>query len=132
MCEKTRKRLESLRTVKSPMTSGAREGFAIMLEEITKTNQAIAEIKAAQLQQNERQTAVENGLCEVLKVVNNIQDKLTINQIEDKAAVMTFLQKIVSTKTGKAFILFLFIFSGLAFAYMIEHGVFEFVAKVFS
>lgn len=132
MCEKTRKRLESLKTVKSPMTSGAREGFVIMLEEITKTNQAISEIKAAQLQQNERQTAVENGLCEVLKVVNNIQDKLTVNQIEDKAAVMTFLQKIVSTKTGKAFILFLFIFSGLAFAYMIEHGVFEFVAKVFS
>lgn len=132
MCEKTRLRLEKIRTVKGAMTSGSREGFVIMLEEIEKTNQAISEIKIAQTQQAERTTAIENGLGEVLKVVNNLNDKLTQNQIEDKAAVMTFLQKVISTKSGKVFIIFLFVFSGLAFAYMIEHGVFEFVAKIFA
>lgn len=132
MCEKTRQRLEKLRTIKGVMTSGAKEGFCIMLEEIEKTNQAISEIKAAQTQQAERTTAIENGLGEVLKVVNGLNEKLTTNQIEDKAAVMTFLQKVASTKTGKTLLIFLFVFSGLAFAYMIEHGVFEFVAKIFT
>lgn len=132
MCKKTRAKLNSLKTKQGAMTSETKKGLDIMLDELEKTNKAQAEIKEAQIKQGERMTALENGLCEVLKVVNNINDKLTNNQLEEKAAVMTALQKIVGTKTGKAFIVFLFLFSGLAFAYMIEHGLFNWIGKLFA
>lgn len=132
MCKKTRAKLNSLKTKQGAMTSETKKGLDIMLDELEKTNKAQAEIKEAQIKQGERMTALENGLCEVLKVVNNINDKLTNNQLEEKAAVMTALQKIVGTKAGKAFIGFLFLFSGLAFAYMIEHGLFNWIGKLFA
>ena len=114
------------------MTSETKKGLDIMLDELEKTSKAQAEIKEAQAAQGERLTAVENGLFEVLKVVNTINDKLTNTNMEEKAAVMTALQKIVGTKVGKAFIGFLFLFSGLAFAYMIEHGLFNWIGKLFA
>ncbi len=124
--------LNKLKTKQGAMTSETKKGLDIMLDELEKTSKAQAEIKEAQVAQGERLTAVENGLFEVLKVVNTINDKLTNTNMEEKAAVMTALQKIVGTKAGKAFIGFLFLFSGLAFAYMIEHGLFNWISKLFA
>lgn len=132
MCKKTRAKLNALKTKQGAMTTGTKKGLDIMLDELEKTSKAQAEIKEAQVAQGERLTAVENGLFEVLKVVNTINDKLTNTNMEEKAAVMTALQKIVGTKAGKAFIGFLLLFSGLAFAYMIEHGLFNWIGKLFA
>lgn len=132
MCKKTRAQLNKLKTKQGAMTSETKKGLDIMLDELEKTSKAQAEIKEAQVAQGERLTAVENGLFEVLKVVNTINDKLTNTNMEEKAAVMTALQKIVGTKAGKAVIGFLFLFSGLAFAYMIEHGLFNWIGKLFA
>ena len=132
MCKKTRAQLNELKTKQGAMTSETKKGLDIMLDELEKTSKAQAEIKEAQVAQGERLTAVENGLFEVLKVVNTINDKLTNTNMEEKAAVMTALQKIVGTKAGKAFIGFLFLFSGLAVAYMIEHGLFNWIGKLFA
>lgn len=132
MCKKTRAKLNALKTKQGAMTSETKKGLDIMLDEMEKTNKAIQEIKSEQARQSERTTAIENGLGEVLKVVNSLNDKLTNTNMEEKAAVMTALQKIVGTKAGKAFIGFLFLFSGLAFAYMIEHGLFNWIGKLFS
>lgn len=132
MCKKTRAQLNKLKTKQGAMTSETKKGLDIMLDELEKTSKAQAEIKEAQVAQGERLTAVENGLFEVLKVVNTINDKLTNTNMEEKAAVMTALQKIVGTKAGKAFIGFLFLFSGLAVAYMIEHGLFNWIGKLFA
>ena len=38
MCEKTRRKLAGIPTKKGDMTTGAQEGFAIMLEELEKNN----------------------------------------------------------------------------------------------
>ena len=132
MYKKTREQLNKLKTKQGAMTSETKKGLDIMLDELEKTSKAQAEIKEAQATQSERLTAVENGLFEVLKVVNTINNKLTNTNMEEKAAVMTALQKIVGTKVGKAFIGFLFLFSGLAFAYMIEHGLFNWIGKLFA
>lgn len=132
MCKKTRAKLNALKTKQGAMTTETKKGLDIMLDELEKTSKAQAEIKEAQVAQGERLTAVENGLFEVLKVVNTINDKLTNTNMEEKAAVMTALQKIVGTKAGKAFIGFLFLFSGLAVAYMIEHGLFNWIGKLFA
>lgn len=132
MCKKTRAKLNALKTKQGAMTSETKKGLDIMLDEMEKTNKAIQEIKSEQARQSERTTAIENGLGEVLKVVNSLNDKLTNTNMEEKAAVMTALQKIIGTKAGKAFIGFLFLFSGLAFAYMIEHGLFNWIGKLFS
>ena len=112
MCKKARAALNKLKTKQGAMTTETKKGLDIMLDELEKTSKAQADIKAAQIQQGERLTAVENGLCEVLKVVNTINNKLSNNQLEEKAAVMTALQKIVGTKAGKAFIGFLFHYLG--------------------
>ena len=130
MCKKTRAQLNKLKTKQGAMASETKKGLDIMLDELEKTSKAQAEIKEAQVAQGERLTAVENGLFEVLKAVNTIND--TNTNMEEKAAVMTALQKIVGTKAGKAFIGFLFLFSGLAFAYMIEHGLFNWIGKLFA
>ena len=132
MCKKTRAQLNKLKTKQSAMASETKKGLDIMLDELEKTSKAQAEIKEAQVAQGERLTAFENGLFEVLKIVNTINDKLTNTNMEEKAAVMTALQKTVSTKVGKAFIGFLFLFSGLSFAYMIEHGLFNWIGKLFA
>lgn len=132
MYKKTREQLNKLKTKQGAMTSETKKGLDIMLNELEKTSKAQAEIKEAQAAQSERLTVVENGLFEVLKVVNTINNKLTNTNMEEKAAVMTALQKIVGTKAGKAFIGFLFLFSGLAFAYMIEHGLFNWIGKLFA
>ena len=132
MCKKTRAQLNKLKTKQGAMASETKKGLDIMLDELEKTSKAQAEIKEAQVAQGERLTAFENGLFEVLKIVNTINDKLTNTNMEEKAAVMTALQKTVSTKVGKAFIGFLFLFSGLSFAYMIEHGLFNWIGKLFA
>lgn len=132
MCKKARAALNKLKTKQGAMTTETKKGLDIMLDELEKTSKAQADIKAAQIQQGERLTAVESGLTQVLRIVNSINEKLTNHNIEEKAAVYTALQKIVGTKAGKAFILFLFLFSGLAFAYMIEHGLFNWVGKLFA
>lgn len=132
MCKKTRAKLNALKTKQGAMTSETKKGLDIMLDEMEKTNKAIQEIKSEQARQSERTTAIESGLGEVLKVVNSLNDKLTNTNMEEKAAVMTALQKIVGTKAGKVFIGFSFLFSGLAFAYMIEHGLFNWIGKLFS
>lgn len=139
MCKETRRKLATLPTKKGIMTTGAQEGFAIVLEELEKNNKTIVEIhnevttvKEEVVSLGQRQTAVETGLGEVLKVVNSIQAKLTTDKIEEKAAVMSAFQAFVSTKFGKV-LLFLFIVSaGLAIAYVVDHatGVSQIVGAV--
>lgn len=132
MCEKTRRKLAGIPTKKGDMTTGAQEGFAIMLEELEKNNNTINEVKKSVTEQGDRLTAVETGLGEVLKVVNSINAKLTVDKVEEKAAVVSAFQAFIGTKFGK-FLVFLFLISaGLSIAYIVDHatGVSQIVGAV--
>lgn len=122
MCEKTRRKLAGIPTKKGDMTTGAQEGFAIMLEELEKNNVAVNELKENVVKQGERLTAVESGLGEVLKVVNAINDKITTDHIEEKAAVTSAFQQFISTKFGKLLFLLLLLSFGLSVAYIVDHA----------
>lgn len=132
MCEKTRRKLASMPTKRGDMTTGAQEGFAIMLEELEKNNATVNEVKESVTKQGERLTAVENGLGEVLKVVNAINDKITTDNIEQKAAVASAFQSFFATKGGKILFFVLLISVGLAMAYVVDHatGVSQIVSSV--
>jgi len=132
MCEKTRRKLASIPTKKGDMTTGAQEGFAIMLEELEKNNVAVNELKDNVVKQGERLTAVESGLGEVLKVVNAINDKITTDHIEEKAAVTSAFQQFISTKFGKILFVLLLLSFGLSVAYIVDHatGVSQIVSAV--
>ena len=132
MCEKTRRKLASIPTKKGDMTTGAQEGFAIMLEELEKNNVAVNELKDNVVKQGERLTAVESGLGEVLKVVNAINDKITTDHIEEKAAVTSAVKQFISTKFGKILFVLLLLSFGLSVAYIVDHatGVSQIVSAV--
>jgi hypothetical protein len=119
-------------TKRGDMTTGAQEGFAIMLEELEKNNATVNEVKESVTKQGERLTAVENGLGEVLKVVNAINDKITTDNIEQKAAVASAFQAFFATKGGKILFFILLISVGLAMAYIVDHatGVSQIVSSV--
>lgn len=59
---------------------------------------------------------------ETQATVNRIYAKWDDGQVEKDAAVMNFFRSLVGTKVGKLFLAFLFIFGGLACAYLIEHA----------
>ena len=122
MCEKTRRKLACMPTKRGDMTTGAQEGFAIMLEELEKNNATVNEVKESVTKQGERLTAVESGLTEVLKVVNAINDKITTDHIEQKAAVASAFQAFFATKGGKILFFVLLISVGLAMAYIVDHA----------
>ena len=128
MCIDTRRRLASLPTKQGNMTTGAQEGFTIVLEELERNNKAIREMHA----EGSRQTAVETGLGEVLKVVNSIQAKLTTDKVEEKAAVMSAFQAFIGTRFGKLLLLLFLVSAGLSIAYVVDHatGVSQIVGAV--
>lgn len=129
MCIDTRRRLASLPTKQGNMTTGAQEGFTIVLEELERNNKAIREMHAEVTSVKEeitaigsRQTAVETGLSEVLKVVNSIQAKLTTDKVEEKAAVMSAFQAFIGTRFGKLLLLLFLVSAGLSIAYVVDHA----------
>lgn len=131
MCEKARRELEQLKTVNGKMTSETKKGLNIMFTELENTNAKISitneklntvDKKVDDL--GERLNIMETATAETLKIVNSINKKLTEGEVEDKAAQMDFLQKIVGSKFGKGVIIFLLVTlvaSGVAVVYLINN-----------
>lgn len=66
---------------------------------------------------------------ETQATVNRIYAKWDNGQVEQDAAVMNFFRSLVGTKVGKLFLAFLFVFGGLACAYLVEHA--EQISRLF-
>ena len=131
MLEKTRQKLNKLATTQGKMTSGAQTGFNLVLDEQERTNIKMAELSkkddnlANRLNTVEEVTAETSKMsAEIFKMVNEINKKLSDGNVEDKAANMDFLQKIVGSKFGKAVIVFFaaaLIASGVALVYVVDN-----------
>lgn len=124
MCEKTRKALDELKTTNGNMTSGAKRGFNLMLDELERTNEKINTVDKKVDNLNDRFNIMETATAETLKIVNDINEKISVDKVEEKAAQMDFLQKIVGSKFGKIVITVLFcavLASGVALVYFINN-----------
>lgn len=132
MCKETKKKVSRIMTKPGAMTEGAKQGFEIMLDEISKVHTEVNDIKHTVVAQNHRLEVMEKATAQTLEMVNKINDKLETNNIEQKAAVMDAFQKFAGSKIGKIIIVLFLICGGLSIAYVVEHatGVSQIVESV--
>ena len=132
MCKETKKKVGRIMTKPGAMTEGAKQGFEIMLDEISKVHTEVNDIKHTVVAQNHRLEVMEKATAQTLEMVNKINDKLETNNIEQKAAVMDAFQKFAGSKIGKIIIVLFLICGGLSIAYVVEHatGVSQIVESV--
>lgn len=122
MCEETKKRITRIKAKPGIMTEGAKQGFEIMLNEISKVHSEVNGVKHTVEAQNHRLEVMEKATAQTLEMVNKINDKLETNNIEQKAAVMDAFQKFAGSKIGKVIIVLFLICGGLSIAYVVEHA----------
>ena len=132
MYEDTKKRVYKIKTKPGAMTEGAKQGFELMLNEISKVRTEVNDIKHTVVAQNHRLEVMEKATAQTLEMVNKINDKLETNQVEQKAAVMDAFQRFAGSKIGKIIIVLFLICGGLSIAYVVEHatGVSQIVESV--
>lgn len=132
MCKETKKKVSRIMTKPGAMTEGAKQGFEIMLDEISKVHTEVNDIKHTVVAQNHRLEVMEKATAQTLEMVNKINDKLETSQVEQKAAVMDAFQKFAGSKIGKIIIVLFLICGGLSIAYVVEHatGVSQIVESV--
>lgn len=132
MCKEAKKKVSRIMTKPGAMTEGAKQGFEIMLDEISKVHTEVNDIKHTVVAQNHRLEVMEKATAQTLEMVNKINDKLETSQVEQKAAVMDAFQKFAGSKIGKIIIVLFLVCGGLSIAYVVEHatGVSQIVESV--
>lgn len=122
MCKETKKKVSRIMTKPGAMTEGAKQGFEIMLDEISKVHTEVNNLATQVQAQNNRLEVMESATAQTLEMVNKINEKLETNQIEQKAAVMDAFQRFAGSKIGKAIIILFLLCGGLSIAYVVEHA----------
>ena len=122
MCKETKKRVSRIMTKPGAMTEGAKQGFEIMLDEISKVHTEVNNLTTQVQAQNHRLEVMETATAQTLEMVNKINEKLEANNIEQKAAVLDAFQKFAGSKIGKAIIILFLLCGGLSIAYVVEHA----------
>lgn len=122
MCKETKKKVSRIMTKPGAMTEGAKQGFEIMLDEISKVHTEVNNLATQVQAQNNRLEVMESATAQTLEMVNKINEKLETNQIEQKAAVMDAFQRFAGSKMGKIIIVLFLICGGLSIAYVVEHA----------
>lgn len=135
MCRKTREKLNSIKTTDGLMTSGTKEALDVMLDELESMSAKVDDVKQDVSDMSSRMTVVEKGMSEMLRLANALNEKLSSNKIEEKAAQMDFLQRMAASKIGKIIIVgavVALLGSGVGLVYLIDHykEVSEIVDKV--
>ena len=122
MCEDVKRNVNKIKTKPGAMTEGAKQGFELMLNEISKVHTEVNDIKHTVVAQNHRLEVMEKAAAQTLEMVNKINDKLEADNIEQKAAVMDAFQRFAGSKIGKAIIILFLLCGGLSIAYVVEHA----------
>ena len=122
MCKETKKKVSRIMTKPGAMTEGAKQGFEIMLDEISKVHTEVNNLTTQVQAQNHRLEVMETATAQTLEMVNKINEKLESNNIEQKAAVMDAFQRFAGSKIGKAIIILFLLCGGLSIAYVVEHA----------
>lgn len=122
MCKETKRKIARIKTKAGIMTEGAKQGFEIMLDEITKVHTEVNSLTTQVQNQNHRLEVMEKATAQTLEMVNKINDKLEVDKVEQKAAIVDAFQKLASSTFGKIIIAVFLVAIGLAIAYAVEHA----------
>lgn len=122
MTKEAKRKVERIPTKTGAMTEGAKQGFEIMLDEMSKVRTEVNNLSSQIVSQGHRLEVMETATAQTLEMVNKINDKLESSQVEQKAAVMDAFQKFAGSKIGKVIIILFLICGGLSIAYVVEHA----------
>lgn len=120
--KEAKRKVERIPTKTGAMTEGAKQGFEIMLDEMSKVRTEVNNLSSQIASQGHRLEVMETATAQTLEMVNKINDKLENGQVEQKAAVMDAFQKFAGSKIGKIVIILFLICGGLSVAYVVEHA----------
>lgn len=131
MCVEAREMINKIPGLGKP----EKKGFDIVLEEIGKLKEGQNALDKRMARLEETATLHTQQNTEVLTLVNDINKKLTDNNIEKKAAQMELLEGALKKKYVRwaaAAVLATFVLSGVAIAYFVErsHNVAEIAQSV--
>jgi len=116
-----RAQIEHLTGLKRP----EKRGFLILLNKVEKVEGDLAEVKDNLAKVQDAVATQGAAQAQILKLVNQIHEKLDTNKIEEKAAQMDLLAKAARKKYvwyAAAVIAAAFVLSGVAIAYFVEHS----------
>lgn len=116
-----RTQIEHLTGLKRP----EKRGFIIMLNKVEKVEGDLAEVKDNLAKVQDAVATQGATQAQILKLVNQIHEKLDTNKIEEKAAQMDLLAKAASKKSLwyiVGVVIAALVLSGVAIAYFVEHS----------
>ncbi|MBR4859708.1 MAG: hypothetical protein IKV10_00235 [Alphaproteobacteria bacterium] len=119
--DEARQQIEHLTGLKRP----EKRGFIILLNKVEKVEGDLAEVKDNLAKVQDAVATQGAAQAQILKLVNQIHEKLDTNKIEEKAAQMDLLSKAAKKKSvwyAVAAIAAAFVLSGVAIAYFVEHS----------
>lgn len=119
--DEARTQIEHLTGLKRP----EKRGFLILLNKVEKVEGDLAEVKDNLAKVQDAVATQGAAQAQILKLVNQIHEKLDTNKIEEKAAQMDLLSKAASKKYLwyiVGVVIASFILSGVAIAYFVEHS----------
>ena len=119
--DEARTQIEHLTGLKRP----EKRGFIIVLNKVEKVEGDLAEVKDNLAKVQDAVATQGATQAQILKLVNQIHEKLDTNKIEEKAAQMDLLAKAASKKSLwyiVGVVMAALILSGVAISYFIEHS----------
>lgn len=119
--DEARAQIEHLTGLKRP----EKRGFIIVLNKVEKVEGDLAEVKDNLAKVQDAVATQGATQAQILKLVNQIHEKLDTNKIEEKAAQMDLLAKAASKKSLwyiVGVVMAALILSGVAIAYFVEHS----------
>lgn len=121
MCETLNKKIDRSKD----MSVESKEVLKMVVKEFKKVNNRIDRLDNRMSGMDTRFEHLEDTNTQILTMVNKISDKLTIEEVEKKAAQMDLVRKLFTTKTGwiiLGVLLVAFMCAGIAITYMLEHS----------
>lgn len=120
MCDDVQKEVDGLK-----VSNDTRKGFNMLIRQVSKINKRLDKMDERNAEQDARSSAMQETINQVLKLVNDINNKISIDKIDESAAQMGLIKSIFTTRAGwiALGVAVLAIASiGITVAYIIEHS----------
>ncbi len=121
MCKETREKINKTKG----LSNAEKRAFDMVMDEIGKVNHQLNELTDDFAQLKESAVNQAKTTIEILELVNTINERLTVQKIDEDAAQMRGLRAAAKQKRFwyvVAAIIASFVMSGVAIAYFIEHS----------
>lgn len=120
MCDDVQKELDGLK-----VSNDTRKGFNMLIRQVSKINKRLDNIDKRQTEQEARASTMQETINQVLTLVNDINNKISLNKMDESAAQMGLIKSIFTTRAGwvaMGIVLLAIASIGITVAYIIEHS----------